>query len=186
MIKENKEDLRIQRTRNAISKTFAEMLQNMNYEKITIKQLAELANINRKTFYLHYNSLDDVLEELLQERIDEYARNFPSSAEQNLPRLIKDFFLYCGEENVFLQHIICDKSCSLIHAKILRKFRNLESKKNENREFKYRQNIIDAFLETALLGIFRQWVADEKRIPLDDIIVLATQLVCNGMHGVKT
>ena len=59
-----KEDLRIQKTREAIHKTFEEMICEMDYEQISIKELTERARINRKTFYLHYNSLDDLLKEL--------------------------------------------------------------------------------------------------------------------------
>ncbi len=59
-----KEDLRILKTREAIHKTFEEMICEMDYEQISIKELTERARINRKTFYLHYNSLDDLLKEL--------------------------------------------------------------------------------------------------------------------------
>lgn len=33
----------------------------MDYTQINIKELSERAMINRKTFYLHYNSLDELL-----------------------------------------------------------------------------------------------------------------------------
>ena len=56
----NKVDLRVLKTEEAIKRTFKEMLLEMPYEKITIKELCERAIINRKTFYLHYNSIEDV------------------------------------------------------------------------------------------------------------------------------
>ena len=48
--KQGKEDLRIQKTREAIHKTFEEMICEMDYEQISIKELAQRARINRKTF----------------------------------------------------------------------------------------------------------------------------------------
>ena len=45
-----KEDLRVIRTREAIRKTFEEMICEMDYEQISIKELTERARINRKTF----------------------------------------------------------------------------------------------------------------------------------------
>ena len=68
----NKEDLRVIRTKEAIRKTFEEMICEMDYEQISIKELTERARINRKTFYLHYSSLDDLLRELQ----NEMAKNF--------------------------------------------------------------------------------------------------------------
>ena len=56
-----KEDLRVTRTREAIHSTFKEMICETDYDKITIKKLTERAGINRKTFYLHYNSPNDLL-----------------------------------------------------------------------------------------------------------------------------
>ena len=54
-------DLRVQRTRKVLKDTFKEMFLNMNLEQITIKELCEKAMINRRTFYLHYNSIDDIM-----------------------------------------------------------------------------------------------------------------------------
>ena len=36
----------------------------MDYEKITVRELTDRAMINRKTFYLHYETLDELLEEV--------------------------------------------------------------------------------------------------------------------------
>ena len=53
MAENKKKDLRVQRTRQFIRKTFEEMICEMDYEQISIKELAQRAKINRKTFYLH-------------------------------------------------------------------------------------------------------------------------------------
>ncbi|MCL1992984.1 MAG: hypothetical protein FWG66_08560 [Spirochaetes bacterium] len=185
MKEEGKGDLRVQRTHDAICKTFTEMLLKMDYEKITIKSLAKLANINRKTFYLHYNSLDDLLEELLQKMADEFARRNAPNGKLDLEGLIKDFFLFATDDNALMQHIICDEGCHYICAKLIRKIKNQEAINERIEESQYRQNIIDAFFSAAILEILRQWVADQKRIPQDDITVFATQLLCHGIHGVK-
>ena len=50
MAANGKEDLRIQRTKEAIHKTFEEMICEMDDEQITIKELAQRTKINRKTF----------------------------------------------------------------------------------------------------------------------------------------
>ena len=67
MTNSGKEDLRIRRTKESIRKAFNEMICEMDYEQISIKELTGRANINRKTFYLHYDSLDDLLRELQNE-----------------------------------------------------------------------------------------------------------------------
>ena len=59
-----KRDKRVERTRNSIITTFKEMIIEKDFKDITIKELAERAHINRKTFYLHYQSIDEILFDL--------------------------------------------------------------------------------------------------------------------------
>lgn len=59
-----KEDLRVQRTKKILKETFKTMLINLSYEKITVKDLCEKSMINRRTFYLHYDSIDNLLEDI--------------------------------------------------------------------------------------------------------------------------
>ena len=49
----------------------------------------------------------------------------------------------------------------------------------------FRQDIIMAFISQSTLAIYKQWVADGKKIPLEEIIELAIQLVCHGVDGIK-
>ena len=62
------EDLRVTKTKKAIMETFKKMLLELDYNSINVKNLCDRALINRRTFYLHYNSLDDLLYEL-QEKL---------------------------------------------------------------------------------------------------------------------
>ena len=73
MDKTKQEDLRVRKTKEAIRRTFEDMICEMDYEKITVKELTDRAMINRKTFYLHYETLDDLLEELQQEIVDSFT-----------------------------------------------------------------------------------------------------------------
>lgn len=60
-------DRRQVRTRRRIREAFAELVIEKDIDKITIKELAERADIDRKTFYLHYAGVADVLEEAQNE-----------------------------------------------------------------------------------------------------------------------
>lgn len=42
------------------------LLEKKEYEFITIKEICEKAGVNRSTFYLHYESIDDLLEETIK------------------------------------------------------------------------------------------------------------------------
>lgn len=64
---ENKNDIRFQKTHKKIQEAFKLLILQKNINNITVKEISEVANINRKTFYLHYNSIEDLLMELENE-----------------------------------------------------------------------------------------------------------------------
>lgn len=63
-------DRRVQKTRAAIQRAYIELLMEKKSMKMTITELARRANIDRKTFYLHYDTTDDVLRDYNKQLID--------------------------------------------------------------------------------------------------------------------
>ena len=57
-------DLRVKRTKTSIVNAFLELCAKKPPERITVKELADLAEINKATFYLHYKDIYDLLETL--------------------------------------------------------------------------------------------------------------------------
>lgn len=70
-------DLRIQRTRRSIANAFLTLRKEKALEKITVKELAELALINKATFYTHYKDIYDLTEQLEDEIIDQIIEKTP-------------------------------------------------------------------------------------------------------------
>ena len=64
-----KTDRRTLYTRNAVKDALLELLERQPYEKITVAALCRQAEITRATFYLHFQSIDGVLNELLDEAL---------------------------------------------------------------------------------------------------------------------
>lgn len=64
-----KTDRRTLITKGMIKDALLELLQNTSYEKITVTALCKQSEITRATFYLHYNNIDNVLDELLDDAL---------------------------------------------------------------------------------------------------------------------
>lgn len=63
-------DLRIKKTKTAIINSFLQLRAKKPLERITIKELSDLAEINKATFYLHYKDIYDLSESLEEELLD--------------------------------------------------------------------------------------------------------------------
>ena len=66
-----KEDRRVRKTRSAIKSSFIELLNEKELEKITIQDIADRADINRGTFYLHYEDKYLLLSDMEDEFISQ-------------------------------------------------------------------------------------------------------------------
>ena len=69
-MKKRKDDIRTKYTCRLIKDTFLELLENISYEKLNISIICKKAKIARATFYLHYNNLNQVLLEVLDEALE--------------------------------------------------------------------------------------------------------------------
>lgn len=63
--KKRKTDRRTLYTRNVIKDALLEALSEKNFEQITVTDVCKRAEITRATYYLHYQTLTEVLDELL-------------------------------------------------------------------------------------------------------------------------
>ena len=70
-------DLRTERTKRSIINAFIDLRASKPLEKITVKELSELAYINKATFYSHYQDIYDLSEQLEEEAIANILKNIP-------------------------------------------------------------------------------------------------------------
>ena len=188
MEKNRKEDLRIQRTREAIRTAFEDMICEMDYEQISIKELAQRARINRKTFYLHYNTLDDLLREIQNEMAQDFIKRTQGlERPRDMDKITREFFLCSEELGKLGERITCSGNYKYISRKITNDIMNQTWKTDSksSSEDPYIQNIIMTYVSQSTLEIYKQWVADGRKISLEDIIKIATRLICNGVNGLN-
>lgn len=66
-------DLRVIKTRQTIRSALISLMSEKELSDITISELSERAQINRKTFYRHYGAISDVITEFEDELLSDFA-----------------------------------------------------------------------------------------------------------------
>lgn len=74
-----KEDRRIIRTRNNLKGAMLKLLEEKDFKDISITEIAKLANCNRVTFYSHYESSAQLLEDIFREYLEKLTQCFTES-----------------------------------------------------------------------------------------------------------
>ena len=74
MLKKNRTDRRIQRTKQALRKSLLELIKEKGYDSISVEEITQRADVGRATFYLHYKDKEDLLVDEFSELANERAR----------------------------------------------------------------------------------------------------------------
>ncbi len=72
MEKTAKQERRYRRTEKLILNGMTTLLQKKSIKEITVRELADLVDINRSTFYLHYTDIYDLLEQTEQRLLEQF------------------------------------------------------------------------------------------------------------------
>jgi AcrR family transcriptional regulator len=77
-MEDRKVDRRVSRTQSALRKALLELIQEKDYESITVEEITGRADLGRTTFYLHYRDKEELLldyfNELIGERVQQFAQ----------------------------------------------------------------------------------------------------------------
>ena len=184
MAESNATDLRVQKTQDAIQTAIKEMICEMDAADITVKELTERAHIHRKTFYLHYTCIEALFEDLLGQITEEYYHAIDQGLRSmrlygSKPRL----FRAAARQEPYAERLLCAPGYREFADKLfLNTMIHNRTRHNPYAAFsREEQNIINTFLCVTSVNIYRQWVADKKRVPLERLIALSGTLLSNGV-----
>ena len=185
MILKGNEDPRIRRTITAIKDSFLQMMGEIPYEKITVRELSDRAGVNKKTFYYYYSSLDALLEEMQDELLDEYLQRIPMVSEGVLQVCIDAFFRFFNEKGVSAIRVVTRDHSGRVYRKLLELDRKLGKSAREYWEplcdFA-KKELITCFNSIILNGLSR-WVEEGRPIPIEKAIDLTTRFSLTGIYG---
>lgn len=138
-----KPDRRTVRTRRALSEALAELLMTKELHRITVQEIADKADVNRVTFYKHYQDVYDLYEKLERDIITEMELlilDFEGNADY-----MKNIIDYIDENRTFFSMILSPYCTGTIRYKIGKMFdgtyltvcRERYSMMEKNAEFEY-------------------------------------------------
>lgn len=187
-MEEKPRDLRVTKTLARIREAFLKLVSESSYDELTVSALCAQAQIGRKTFYTYYSSLDNLLEEILEEITGEYLHAIKDySAPENIREITRKFYEFSISQGKYYDNLVCSDSYQRIGARLIMRlvrgtwfasswFTSL------SRE---RQDILLCFIYNSGAGLYRQWILSGKTIPLETMIAYADCLIAKGVEGFK-
>ncbi|MCI5822436.1 MAG: TetR/AcrR family transcriptional regulator [Lachnospiraceae bacterium] len=176
-------DLRVRRTLKAIRNAFYELVLEKSYSDISITELTEKAEINRKTFYLHYSSLEDLLKEVEQEIVDSILKDIHLSAENlDVAGCVSTFYHYLDECDEVQQKLLCDSHYYFFYEDVTDAVLKSDAFSNFFSRTKY-PDIVRSY-SICITYIYRNWIKNNRPIPLEELIEYASVVIYSGYQGI--
>ena len=113
-----KNDRRVLKTKRNLRQTLIELMKIKPFEKITIRELCDCADVNRNTFYYHYDSAQALLDEILSELLTEIEE--AEDGITDIPEGIRKLCLVYEKNKELLQILLVEQPNILFIKKLVR------------------------------------------------------------------
>ena len=158
-------DKRISKTRDAIIDAYLELIFEKKEQKITISELAQRANIARKTFYLHYESLEDIMRDVLFQSLNQLME----------PDI--EFYRFLSRENpntffwTEVKRIIISTTVEVYQDKV---------------DFPAQElRLYAEYFVAGAVAVYVAWLRGELTLPLSDLARISGEATSHGIRKPK-
>lgn len=175
-------DRRVRRTKARLRQALAQLLLEKDLSSITVRELTDLADVNRGTFYTHYRDLYDMLEQMEQEMFQELEDMLDSYAsdilQQDITPILRDVFRFVGRNKdlcqVFLARQAVDRFSQRLNTLIYHKC--LADRPEEG-------NYALEFVVAGAVGLIRAWLERGAQESPEEMAQLTGQLILSGVYS---
>lgn len=181
-------DRRVLRTKKNIRQAFLHLLSEKSLSQITVKELSDLADINRKTFYMYYSNIEDIFAELEDELVLKLVHVFEKELFQkemfdsysffeNLNRtILEDIDLYrILNHSDLLPHLIQRAKNALIEV-FFRKY-NISADSDNERYILYAE-----YAASGILSMYTKWFSRDFHMSLEELTKTAAEITLYGLQ----
>ncbi len=185
----HKPDRRVARTKKAIKNAFAELMAEKEISEITVKDIAETADVNRKTFYNYYNSVYDIVNEIENELVlafDSVLSNIDFKQEMQNPYGIfekltdiinQDFDFYSRLMKMNHNANLMQKLYVALKDRMKTSF--LSQTEIEDSQL----NIVVNYMISGMLSVYQSWFNSDRAESIEQLSKTVSIMTFSGING---
>ncbi len=181
-------DRRTKKTRKLLWDGLAKLMLEHDINEITVKDLTELADINRSTFYIHYKDIYDLLNSIEAELLDDFdellSYNVDGSKDvhqQVMPILATLYSRLYEQKNLASAFLGPHGDASFIYALqslLSKKITDLLKNDSTDEEI---YAFYSAFCFSGCVGIIKEWIKTGYKKKPDEMAEITAKLLINGI-----
>jgi AcrR family transcriptional regulator len=185
----DEKDRRIRRTRKALRDALMALILEKEFDALTIREIADRADVNRATFYLHFKDKHDLLLRSMQEIFDDLAARMKPPTGENFrmdvpPQGAVSMFEHIAENADFYRVALGERGIASFQARV-RNFLTAVSAKRmlmlqpDRSQYRIPLEVVAAQSAGALVGMTVWWL--ERGMPLSPEVMASYTLSLTAM-----
>jgi AcrR family transcriptional regulator len=180
-------DRRIKKTKAAIQEAYFSLLLEKGTPKITITELADRANIDRKTFYLHYSSVDDIVKEAMEDQLEKLMTILEEQDYLSHPFEFEKVFESINvllKQDLPFYRLIAKSSLlrsfwaqfqEILSQTMIDVYKDISPVPLEELE------IYAKFCSAGIIAVYSDWLTSTKSVPIEQLGQIAGKLIGKGV-----
>ena len=182
-------DRRVLRTKRAIRNAFAQLLTEKDVNAITIRDIADRADINRNTFYRYYAGVYELINEIENDLVAQFDRVLEESRAEwswDDPYVFFEKLTAIIHTDLdFYGHLLSMTS----NASLLSKIGELSRKKTKEAilaAYTLDEEKLDLLLDytsAGMLAVYQRWFTGSRRSSIEELSRTVSELCVHGLNG---
>lgn len=185
-------DRRVRRSRRRLADALLELIVEEGYDAITIQEIADRADVNRATFYLHFSSKEALLLAALRERFDELVAMMDAVAPTEPPwsneaydRLLFD---HVAEHAALYRVLLGDHGLGLVIHQVIAYIaqvidRDLREQMPVGAQLDAPTPVVSHFYAGAIFALIKWWLEQDMPLSAAEMAKLSDRLCTEGVLG---
>ena len=185
-------DRRVRKTKALLRQGLAQLMQTKNLRDITVRELADLVDINRGTFYIHYKDIYDMIGQIEEEMFEEFDTLIRHHTIDELQKgdtlLFTDLCDYMAKNADMCIPLLGEngdpsfvfRMKKLVRTKCLDEYMKIFHKGEDN-AFDYYY----AFVVSGCLELFKEWLRKGMPESPEEMSRLTSQIVMDGLANLE-
>ena len=160
-------------SRNDLADALRQLLSDRSLDKITVQNIADAANVSRKTFYYHFQDVYDLLEWMLEQHRTNLE---PQVSDRNAWRTaVANLLDFCLENRAMIQNLFRSISRDSLdrytYSILLKSLTDYTRNQATQYSLSEKQNkALLQFTAHGLQGLLLTWIDGGMRVPRDELI----------------
>ncbi|WP_210130271.1 TetR/AcrR family transcriptional regulator [Staphylococcus sp. GDX8P54P] len=185
----NKQDLRVQKTHQALITSFSELLQSKSLEQITVQDLCTKANVRRSTFYRHFSDKYDLLNHVVGTLIDHFRALYlpdinPDNPRQFFEKLMRDVLTFIHDNKDMVRSVITlnfyGEVYTIFYEQIYKAVQKQIEFDRQSGQFYVDVTIYGEFLTGGILSVITNWIQHGQQQSIDKVTNEIVNMICGA------